>query len=107
MDKIPGKLHSLRHRERIYGVHNPLTKAWIPPNMKIPPVQKTICNRRDFLCSKRVMRELLELLRLHPEPLRHSLWRRFDIGIQLLDQRRILLCRNIAKKNRLKIRRSA
>ena len=54
-----------------------------------------------------MMRELRELLRLHPQPLRHSLWRQFHIGIQLLDQRWIFLCRNIANENRLKIRRKA
>lgn len=33
MDKILGKLHALRHRERIYGMHNPLTYDFLHHNL--------------------------------------------------------------------------
>ena len=33
MDKILGKLRALRHRERIYGVHNPLTYDFLHHNL--------------------------------------------------------------------------
>jgi len=33
MDKIFSKLHALRHRERIYGMHNPLTYDFLHHNL--------------------------------------------------------------------------
>ena len=38
MDKILGKLRALRHRERIYGVHNPLTYDFLHHNLHHLPV---------------------------------------------------------------------
>ena len=59
MDKILGKLRALRHRERIYGVHNPLTYDFLHHNLHhLHVLLFHSADQQDFTCGA-IPRQLL------------------------------------------------